>query len=459
LGSPPQPQYTFSGNGTYNNNLIDTANYDAAGNMHQDFTAGTPNTYTYDAEGRVYQVSGSTSATYVYDGLGRRVKGPNYEYVYDLYGNVASVLTPGSGNHDTVNADEIWAGSRHLASYFASSTYFTHADQLGAERIRTDVNGNACQTMTNLPFGDSQTYVTNTCHDSDGRTFGGLEYDSENGLEHTLFRKYYSVPGRWMTPDPAGTAFADLTNPQSWNRYAYALNSPLSYTDPAGLFCVWDDGSYDSSEDLATGSPDLCASVGGHWFDGSPSDYGLNADWSPDANLGFVAQWFQDPGYTIQGQATAPLPLPNDDVPIYGIFGWGQTVLAGVSQRTAGFPDICTGGAFVYAGAQGKMKGDGHGFVGYLGNYDSSEGWSNNILVEGSNGNASGGAAGGTKGIEGLWFIPAAEAGGGLVGVSRNGLSIGGYAGTPEKFPVGFGAGAYFTISTIGHCTHRSNKG
>ena len=32
-------------------------------------------------------------------------------------------------------------------------------------------------------------------------------------------RKYQSRVGRWMTPDPAGLAAVDLTNPQSWNRY------------------------------------------------------------------------------------------------------------------------------------------------------------------------------------------------------------------------------------------------
>lgn len=40
-----------------------------------------------------------------------------------------------------------------------------------------------------------------------------------------------------MTPDPAGLAAVDLSNPQSLNRYAYVLNSPVNFIDPLGLYC------------------------------------------------------------------------------------------------------------------------------------------------------------------------------------------------------------------------------
>jgi hypothetical protein len=39
-------------------------------------------------------------------------------------------------------------------------------------------------------------------------------------------------------PDPAGLAAVDLTNPQTWNRYAYVGNNPLGNVDPLGLFVV-----------------------------------------------------------------------------------------------------------------------------------------------------------------------------------------------------------------------------
>ena len=49
-------------------------------------------------------------------------------------------------------------------------------------------------------------------------------------------RKLSDIQGRWLSPDPAGLAAVDLTNPQTWNRYAYVGNKPMTATDPLGLF-------------------------------------------------------------------------------------------------------------------------------------------------------------------------------------------------------------------------------
>lgn len=230
-GSGPHPSYLFTGNASTNNNRIDTASYDQAGNLLADFS-GSPNNYLYDAEGRVFQVSGGTSATYVYDGLGRRVKGPSYEEVYDLTGHPVSLLDKTT---DAVIANEIFADGRHLGTYFNGNTYFVNTDHLGTERVRTDSQGTVCQTTTNLPFGDAQTNVTSNCSNPYPRTLGGMEYDSQTSLGHTQFRKYYSTPGRWMTPDPAGSLVADLANPQRWNRYSYVRDNPGGAVDPLGL--------------------------------------------------------------------------------------------------------------------------------------------------------------------------------------------------------------------------------
>ncbi len=54
-----------------------------------------------------------------------------------------------------------------------------------------------------------------------------------------------------MSPDPAGINAVDPTNPQSWSRYAYALNSPLQYLDPSGLdYCAAGSALYDGDGNL-----------------------------------------------------------------------------------------------------------------------------------------------------------------------------------------------------------------
>jgi len=56
------------------------------------------------------------------------------------------------------------------------------------------------------------------------------------GLYGFLFRQQRAAQGRWLVPDPAGLAAVDLANPQTWNRYAYVGNNPLSNVDRLGLF-------------------------------------------------------------------------------------------------------------------------------------------------------------------------------------------------------------------------------
>jgi len=50
-------------------------------------------------------------------------------------------------------------------------------------------------------------------------------------------RQRYYMPrsGRFLTPDPYRASVA-LTNPQTWNRYAYVAGDPVNFVDPWGLF-------------------------------------------------------------------------------------------------------------------------------------------------------------------------------------------------------------------------------
>lgn len=64
---------------------------------------------------------------------------------------------------------------------------------------------------------------------------------------------------RWLSADPLG---GDISNPQSLNRYAYALNSPVTLTDPSGLCAAFnysyedDNGNYVIHRDDGPCPPD-----------------------------------------------------------------------------------------------------------------------------------------------------------------------------------------------------------
>ena len=255
-GSGPHPQYSFDGNGHINSGGV---YYDAAGNMIGD----SSHSYIYDAENRVVQVDGtsgqcsSAAACYVYNASRQRVTkttsaGTVY-YVYDIAGHqVAEFSSSGAWNRG-----EVYAGSKHLATYVGGtggSTYLNLADWVGTERMRVNSKQSPLETCTSLPFGDMQSC---TGADESPMHFTGQQWDSEDNLTAFWFRTDSTTQGRWGSMDPSGLAAVDPGNPQTWNRYAYVGNNPLTYVDPLGLFMVGPCG--------ADGS--LCGGDGGGGFD------------------------------------------------------------------------------------------------------------------------------------------------------------------------------------------------
>ncbi len=79
------------------------------------------------------------------------------------------------------------------------------------------------------PFGQKHTAPC----DAHRVGFTGKERDGETGFDYFGARFYAPIPGRFLSPDPLLDS-ADPADPQSWNRYSYALNNPLSFVDPDG---------------------------------------------------------------------------------------------------------------------------------------------------------------------------------------------------------------------------------
>lgn len=104
------------------------------------------------------------------------------------------------------------------------------ADWLGTSRaIYSYTGGNWIESIAHAPFGE--TYVGK----SQNFTGQWSDVDTTNTTYYFPERQYRSSQERWLSPDPAGLQAADPSNPQSWNRYAYALNNPLRFVDPSGM--------------------------------------------------------------------------------------------------------------------------------------------------------------------------------------------------------------------------------
>jgi RHS repeat-associated protein len=108
---------------------------------------------------------------------------------------------------------------------------YVHVDALGSVRAVTDVRGNVVRRHDYYPFGEEYAPPPLT---PDRLRFTAKERDVETGLDYFGARYYASRTGRFTTVDPAMDIDAALIDPQRWNRYTYALDNPLKFTDPDG---------------------------------------------------------------------------------------------------------------------------------------------------------------------------------------------------------------------------------
>jgi RHS repeat-associated protein len=185
----------------------------------------------YDHAG---DVTGDTNYCYAYDAEGRRVRKPvgatSVDYLYDLAGHqITEVSSSGAWNRG-----EVYAGSRHIATYNNGATFFNHEDWLGTERARSNTSGMVCETITSLPYGDNQNSA-GTCSDSSPMHFTGKMRDAESNLDDFDARYYSSQWGRFTIPDPLGVDAGDWHDPQGLNLFDYVRNDSTGLADPDGL--------------------------------------------------------------------------------------------------------------------------------------------------------------------------------------------------------------------------------
>jgi RHS repeat-associated protein len=222
-GTGNEVDYTFNAN---NQNITSGFQYDIAGNLLKDGSGCNP-CWTYDDTSNL--VSDSGGASFSYNGLNRRVEkitpdGTKHDFLLDPSGKPFNEYENGNTAFSRVTGG--------VFTYANGVAYYNHTDHLGTPRVTTDYTGTVQRVETNLPWGDN---FAETGSFIDFTGFADGDWDSETNADHFEAREYAKPQGRWLTPDPSGLAAVDPSDPQTWNRYAYASNNPLTFSDRSGL--------------------------------------------------------------------------------------------------------------------------------------------------------------------------------------------------------------------------------
>ncbi len=283
--------------------LVGTS-YDADGSLLTD----TFHTYTWNSDGHPATVNSRTLVTLTYDALGRVVAlndaGTKSDIAYTPSGRRFAYYPNGAFGGFTLDLPGILRGGGQTAN--AGIQSYSHPDWLGSQRVVSAGNRTYVGSLAYAPFGETYSQLG-----SAQLLFANQPTDIANDLHDFPARELHDRQGRWISPDPAGMTAADPTNPQSWNRYAYVLNSPLSNIDPDGLACIYLNDAGDGSDIGANGvdnasSFDECKLTNGKWLNGTIQVGSVGAN--PDTGL----VWGQNTeGYWVTNQ-------PGDSVDVIG---------------------------------------------------------------------------------------------------------------------------------------------
>ena len=147
--------------------------------------------------------------------------------------------------------------------------YFVHKDYLGSISAISDAAGNLVESLSYDPWGRRRNPNNwndyNVPHTLFDRGYTGHEHLDQFGLINMNGRVYDPFLARFLSPDPFVQA---PEYSQNYNRYSYALNNPLKYTDPSGFTYApvdYDEENWFNPKYIRGGG--LGAGSGNHWSD------------------------------------------------------------------------------------------------------------------------------------------------------------------------------------------------
>lgn len=220
--------------GTYNNADgvltwgADNYTYDADGNL-TGITGARIFSAAYDNQNRPTSIAlGGTTATFVYDGLGNRVKAQTTTAARNFHHDPWGRLLFETDTSGLVTANYIYAGNRLIASGTTAGGYvFYHGDKTGNTLALTDSSGTVVGAFAYSPYG---TVLNKSGSVTTPFTYvGAFGVMSEGNDLYFMKNRYYdAVTGRFIQRDPTGFAGGQS------NLYAYVGGNPVTYVDPEG---------------------------------------------------------------------------------------------------------------------------------------------------------------------------------------------------------------------------------
>jgi RHS repeat-associated protein len=211
--------------------------YDQAGNtLTRTSYTGTNQAMTWDREGHLATstVAGQTT-TYLYtpDGARLLVRAPGKTTLY--LGDTEIELSAGT----TKGTRYYSVGGTVIAVRTTAGVCWITSDRNGTAQVQIDAATLATTRRRSMPFGEAR--GDQPANWTGSKFFVGGTAD-DTGLIHLGAREYDPTLGGFISVDP----IMDLADPQQWNAYAYANNSPVTSSDPTGLHpgCEDDNGYF-----------------------------------------------------------------------------------------------------------------------------------------------------------------------------------------------------------------------
>ena len=301
--------YDSAGNITYKSD-VGTYTYGAGGagpNAVTSITGTRPGTYAYDNNGNMTTRAGKSITWYSYDKPNRINYGNDYaEFKYgpnrDRYKQVAytggaTTTTYYVGGHFeketsggiTSYRHNILANGNAIAIHTrptsgSVTTRYLHRDHLGSVVAATNESGTVLEQYSFDAFGKRRNADWSADTSDLQFSVSQLTERGYTGHEHLDNVRLIHMNGRVQDPTIGRMISADPFIPypldgQSFNRYSYVRNSPLTLVDPSGFYDHdFNEEEDDWLEEFCFANSDFCEDDGGFIGDDDANDHDHDHD-------------------------------------------------------------------------------------------------------------------------------------------------------------------------------------